>query len=106
MSTSNRPEVSIDYSGVKEGRVAIVLAIETHKVDAAACIFEFSQYPAEREFLVLPLSYLECLQDRDEIVNTKHGIVRMVHVRVNTNGKADCGRAGVQAQEHVRRDVA
>ena len=76
MSTSDRPEVAIDYSGVKEGQVAIVLVIETHQVDAAACIFEFSQYLAEREFLVLLLSYLEYLPDWDEIVITEHGIVR------------------------------
>ena len=87
MSTTSIREVAINYSGVKKLRpLPIVLEIRGGSVDKGACIQEYSQYPAENEYLFVPCSFLEqashhCLEI------TKDGIVIVIPVRVNANLK-------------------
>ena len=52
----------MEYSGVKEGKVASVLAMEVSTVDGGAVLDPFSQYPAEEETLWNACSYLENVQ--------------------------------------------
>jgi hypothetical protein len=60
MSTTSKREVALQYSGVEEGKPkATVLVIRTGAVDRGACLRDFSQYPAEEEYLWLPLSFVQ-----------------------------------------------
>ena len=45
LSTTSNIDVALEYSGVKEKRVATVLAIPLSQIDNGAEIFDFSQYP-------------------------------------------------------------
>ena len=49
LSTTQNLDVALSYSGIREGKVATVMAFELSTVDHGAEISEFSQYPSERE---------------------------------------------------------
>ena len=49
-SMTSNLEVALDYSGVRNGQTATVLAVRVSKVDSGACLIDFSQ--------VLPLLLL------------------------------------------------
>ena len=60
MSTTANRDIAIQYSGVKDAKKeATVLEIHTSSVDRGACIQDYSQYQDEREYLWVPLSFLE-----------------------------------------------
>ena len=59
-STTSDKAVALQYSGVQQGRpLAMVMEIVTSSIDRGACIRDFSQYPAEVEYLWVPCSFLE-----------------------------------------------
>jgi ankyrin repeat protein len=88
MSSTTSRDVALQYSGVKEGRPrAMVLVISVGAVDRGACIRDFSQFPGEKEYLYLPVSFLAPLGPIEYEI-TDHGLVQMIPVRVNSNLKA------------------
>jgi ankyrin repeat protein len=90
MSTTADKSVAVQYSGVKEGKPrASILQIVPNSVDRGADISEFSQYPAEREFLFVPYSFIQGEgRQRTEVV-AGGGVLTVVPVRVNINLKTE-----------------
>ena len=90
MSTTADKSVAVQYSGVKEGKPrAGILQISPNSVDRGADISEFSQYPAEREFLFVPYSFIQGEgRQRTEVV-AGGGVLTVVPVRVNINLKTE-----------------
>jgi ankyrin repeat protein len=90
MSTTADKSVAMQYSGVKEGKPrAGILQISPNSVDRGADISEFSQYPAEREFLFVPYSFIQGEgRQRTEVV-AGGGVLTVVPVRVNINLKTE-----------------
>ena len=87
VSTSKSLQAALAYSGVKQGLLAAVLRIELSDVDGAASIEEFSQYLSEEEFVWNVLTFLQYLVGQEELVSTPHGLVRMITVKANSNGR-------------------
>jgi hypothetical protein len=87
MSTTSSKNVALQYSGVKEGRpCAMVLVISVGAVDRGACIRDFSQFPAEVEYLYLPVSFV-APSEPSHFEITDDGLVQMIPVLVNSNLK-------------------
>ncbi len=87
MSTTSEKKVALQYSGVGKGKPRpMVLVFRISAVDRGANISELSQYPGEKEYLFVPLSYIESNGPRFVEVATD-GIVTMVPVRINANLK-------------------
>lgn len=84
-STTSHKSVAMQYSGVKEGRpLAMVLEMSVGAVDRGACIRDYSQFPAEVEYLWVPCSYLEPVSvARTEA--TVDGVVTVIPTRINAN---------------------
>ena len=95
MSTTSSLRVALRYSGVHEGKpLPTLLALRVGAVDRGACIREFSQYPAEMEYLWVPCSFLQPDASADDdgtsvrLLEGGAGGVSLVRVRVNGNLKA------------------
>jgi hypothetical protein len=90
MSTTADKSVAVQYSGVKEGKPrAGILQISPNSVDRGADISLFSQYPAEKEYLFVPYSFIQGEgRQRTEVV-TGGGVLTVVPVRVNINLKTE-----------------
>ena len=88
MSTTTSREVAIEYSGVKQGNIATILAMEVSEVDQVAVIEDFSQYPYEKEGVWNSCSYLEHRKGKTELLMTKWGAVKLLHVKTSANSKA------------------
>jgi len=90
MSTTADKNVAVQYSGVKEGKPrAGIFQISPNSVDRGADIVEFSQYPAEKEFLFVPYSFIQGEgRQRTEVV-AGGGVLTVVPVRVNINLKTE-----------------
>jgi hypothetical protein len=89
LSTTSNLDVALEYSGVKQNLEATVLAISLSQIDNGAEIFEFSQYPSEKETLINACSFCEYIRGNDEIRMTQWGPVRVLHVKVNANSRAE-----------------
>jgi len=76
-SMTQKLEVDIDYSGVKQESMATVLATQTSQVDRRALVSDFSQFPGEEETLLNPLSYIqrEPVTGSDELRCSPQGLV-------------------------------
>jgi hypothetical protein len=88
LSTTSNIDVALEYSGVKEKRVATILAIELSQIDTGADISAFSQHPSERETLMNASCFLEYLRGQDEMRMTPYGAVRLLRVKMNANARA------------------
>jgi hypothetical protein len=104
MSTTANRDIAVMYSGVREGMAtATVLQIKTSSVNRAACIESYSQYPQEREYLWVPLSYLQ--PDGAQIVEaSKYGVLLTINVDVSSNGMATTTEdlMGKKKQLHIK----
>ena len=104
MSTTANRDVAVMYSGVREGKsTATVLQIKTSSVNRAACIEMYSQYQQEREYLWVPLSFLQ--PEGTQIVEaSRDGLLRTLTVSVNSNGTALTTEdlLGKKKQLHIR----
>ena len=92
LSTTADKNVAIQYSGIETGKpLPAIMVITPSSVDRGACIEEFSQYPAEKEFLYVPMSFLQPLGSPDDtsLVACDRGFVRAYAVRINSNLKSD-----------------
>jgi hypothetical protein len=90
MSTTADRSVAVQYSGVKEGKPkAGILQLQPNSVDRGADISEFSQYPGEKEFLILPYSFVQGEGRQRTEVDENGGVLTIVPVRVNINLKTE-----------------
>ncbi len=90
MSTSADMNVALQYSGVKDGKPkAGILQIRSNAVDRGADISNFSQYPAEKEFLFVPYSFVQGEGRQRTVVVDGGGVLTVVPVRVNINLKTE-----------------
>jgi hypothetical protein len=92
LSTTADINVAIQYSGIASNQpLPAIMVITPSSVDRGACIEQFSQYPSEREFLYVPMSFLQPLggPDDNHLIATSHGFVSAYAVRINSNLKTD-----------------
>ena len=90
MSTTADKSIAVQYSGVEEGKPkAGILQIRPNSVDRGADISEFSQYPAEKEYLVVPYSFVQSEGRQRTEVTAGGGILTVVPVHVNINLKTE-----------------
>jgi len=89
MSTTQDKSVAVKYSGVEQGMPkASIMEIRPNSVDRGADISEFSQYPKEKEFLIVPCSFVQGFgRQRTEIV--KDGTLTVIPVNVSINLKTE-----------------
>jgi ankyrin repeat protein len=88
LSTTRSLDVALTYSGIKEGKVATVLAFDIFTVDNGADISDFSLYPSECETVWNSCAFLEYVRGRDTLHVTEWGVVRVLLVKINANTKA------------------
>jgi hypothetical protein len=90
MSTTADRTVAVQYSGVKDKKPqASIMEICPNAVDRGADISQFSQYPKEREFLFVPMSYVQG-QERCRVeVGPGGGVLKVISVSVNINLKTE-----------------
>jgi len=89
MSTTKSLKIAMEYSGIKDGKPASVLAMEVSKVDGGAVLGVFSQYPSEEETCWNACSYLEYVEGKDEVhVTDGGGVVKILFVKTSANSKA------------------
>ncbi len=93
MSTTAERAVAVMYSGEKDKKPhASIMEIHPNSVDRGADISEFSQYPGEREFLFVPMSFVQakerCRSYRVE-VGPNGGVLKVISVSVNINLKTE-----------------
>jgi len=84
MSTTTQRDVALMYSG-KEGQLRTIFEMDVGQIDRGANIQWLSQYPAEKEFLVPPLSNLEVI-DQPRLEMHEDGTqILIIRLRVNVN---------------------
>ena len=90
MSTTADRKVAVQYSGVKDKKPqASIMEIRPNAVDRGADISDFSQYPGEKEFLFVPMSYVQG-QGRCRVeVGPGGGVLKVICVGVNINLKTE-----------------
>jgi hypothetical protein len=90
MSTTADRKVAVQYSGVKDKKPqASIMEIRPNAVDRGADISDFSQYPGEKEFLFVPMSYVQG-QGRCRVeVGPGGGVLKVISVDVNINLKTE-----------------
>ena len=90
MSTTADRKVAVQYSGVKDKKPqASIMEIRPNAVDRGADISDFSQYPGEKEFLFVPMSYVQG-QGRCRVeVGPGGGVLKVISVGVNINLKTE-----------------
>jgi hypothetical protein len=90
MSTSQDKSVAVQYSGVRGNKPkASIMEIHPNSVDRGADISEFSQYPGEKEFLIVPYSFVQG-EGRLRIEITEGGgVLTVISVRVSINLKTE-----------------
>ena len=90
MSTTADRKVAVQYSGVKEQKPrASIMEMQPNAIDRGADISEFSQYPGEREFLFVPMSYVQGRERCRVEVGPGGGVLKVVPVSVNINLKTE-----------------
>jgi hypothetical protein len=67
------------------------MVITPSSVDRGACIEQFSQYPSEKEYLYVPMSFLQPLAGADDnfLIPASRGFVNAYSVRINCNLKSE-----------------
>jgi hypothetical protein len=90
MSTTADRSVAIQYSGVKDKKPqASIMEIHPNAIDRGADISEFSQYPGEREFLFVPMSYVQGEGRCRVEIGPGGGVLKVISVRININLKTE-----------------
>jgi hypothetical protein len=87
MSTTAAKRIAVQYSGVAQGKPkAMIMEIVTNSIDRGADISEFSQYAGEKEFLFVPVSFVQGDgRKRVEIGPDGKGILSVFRVKINVN---------------------
>jgi ankyrin repeat protein len=90
MSTTADRKVAVQYSGVEQGKPkASIMEIHPNSVDRGADISDFSQYPQEKEFLIVPYSFIQGRGRQRTEVTDGGGILSVIPVSVNINLKTE-----------------
>jgi hypothetical protein len=90
MSTTADRSVAIQYSGVKAKKPqASIMEIRPNAIDRGADISEFSQYPGEKEFLFVPMSYVQGEEQCRVEIGPGGGVLKVISVRININLKTE-----------------
>jgi hypothetical protein len=86
MSTTQDRSVAVQYSGVRDNKPkASIMEIHPNSVDRGADISEFSQYSGEKEFLIVPYSFVQGDGRQRTEVTDGGGVLTVISVRVNIN---------------------
>jgi hypothetical protein len=90
MSTTADRRVAVQYSGVKDKKPqASIMEIRPNAIDRGADISEFSQYPGEKEFLFVPMSYVQGEERCRVEIGPGGGVLKVISVRININLKTE-----------------
>jgi hypothetical protein len=90
MSTTADRRVAVQYSGVKDKKPqASIMEIHPNAIDRGADISEFSQYPGEKEFLFVPMSYVQGEGRCRVEIGPGGGVLKVISVRININLKTE-----------------
>ena len=90
MSTTQDRSVAVQYSGVRDNKPkASIMEIHPNSVDRGADISEFSQYPAEKEFLIVPYSFVQGDGRQRTEITDGGGVLTVISARVNINLKTE-----------------
>jgi ankyrin repeat protein len=90
MSTTQDRSVAVQYSGVRDNKPkASIMEIHPNSVDRGADISEFSQYPGEKEFLIVPYSFVQGDGRQRTEITDGGGILTVISARVNINLKTE-----------------
>ncbi len=90
MSTTQDRSVAVQYSGVRDNKPkASIMEIRPNSVDRGADISEFSQYPGEKEFLIVPYSFVQSEGRQRTEITEGGGVLTVISVRVNINLKTE-----------------
>ncbi len=102
MSTTAEKGVAVQYSGVKDNKPkSSIVCICPNSVDRGADISEFSQYPAEKEFLFVPYSFIQGEGRLRSEVADGGGVVTVISARVNINLKTETVEELLQKKKHA-----
>jgi len=86
MSTTQDRSVAVQYSGVRDNKPkASIMEIRPNSVDRGADISEFSQYSGEKEFLIVPYSFVQGDGRQRTEVTEGGGVLTVISVSVNIN---------------------
>jgi hypothetical protein len=95
MSTTSEKNRAMYYSSQSRAHDAsadvplpVLLEVTSCGVDRPACVAQLSQYPAEAEYLWAPRSFVAPAGPERREVDARHGVVRILPVRVNSNVSA------------------
>jgi hypothetical protein len=90
MSTTADRNVAVQYSGVKDKKPqASIMEILPNSIDRGADISEFSQYPGEKEFLFVPMSFVQARERCRVEVGPGGGVLKVISVSININLKTE-----------------
>jgi uncharacterized protein len=90
MSTTQDRSVAVQYSGVRDNKPkASIMEIHPNSVDRGADISDFSQYPGEKEFLIVPCSFVQCDGIQRTEITDGGGILTVISVSVHINLKTE-----------------
>jgi len=90
MSTTQDRSVAVQYSGVRDNKPkASIMEIHPNSVDRGADISDFSQYPGEKEFLIVPYSFVQGDGRQRTEITDGGGVLTVISVRVNINLKTE-----------------
>jgi hypothetical protein len=90
MSTTQDRSVAVQYSGVRDNKPkASIMEIHPNSVDRGADISEFSQYPGEKEFLIVPYSFVQGQGRQRTEITEGGGVLTVISATVNINIKTE-----------------
>jgi hypothetical protein len=90
MSTTQERSVAVQYSGVRDNKPkASIMEIHPNSVDRGADISDFSQYPSEKEFLIVPYSFVQGDGRQRTEITDGGGVLTVISVNVNINLKTE-----------------
>jgi len=90
MSTTQDRSVAVHYSGVRDNKPkASIMEIRPNSVDRGADISDFSQYPGEKEFLIVPYSFVQGDGRQRTEITDGGGVLTVISVNVNINLKTE-----------------
>jgi hypothetical protein len=90
MSTTQDRSVAVQYSGVRDNKPkASIMEIHPNSVDRGADISDFSQYPGEKEFLIVPYSFVQGDGRQRTEITDGGGVLTVISARVNINLKTE-----------------
>ena len=90
MSTTQDRSVAVQYSGVRDNKPkASIMEIHPNSVDRGADISDFSQYPGEKEYLIVPYSFVQGDGRQRTEITDGGGVLTVISARVNINLKTE-----------------